>query len=47
MHTIQDRPVIVNGQIVIRPIMVIALMYNQLLDSRETVTFLSVFPFYR
>ncbi|KAF8903365.1 hypothetical protein CPB84DRAFT_1845895 [Gymnopilus junonius] len=41
MHTIKDRPVVVDGQIVIRPIMVIALTYDhRLLDGREAVTFL-------
>ncbi|KAF9233434.1 hypothetical protein BU15DRAFT_53902 [Melanogaster broomeanus] len=41
MHTIKDKPVVVNGQIVIRPIMVVALTYDhRLLDGREAVTFL-------
>ncbi|KAJ3546143.1 hypothetical protein NM688_g5545 [Phlebia brevispora] len=41
MHAIKERPVVVNGQIVIRPIMVIALTYDhRLLDGREAVTFL-------
>ena len=41
MHAIKDRPVVVNGQIVIRPIMVVALTYDhRLLDGREAVTFL-------
>jgi 2-oxoglutarate dehydrogenase E2 component (dihydrolipoamide succinyltransferase) len=41
MHTIKDRPVVVDGQIVIRPIMVVALTYDhRLLDGREAVTFL-------
>lgn len=41
MHSIKDRPVVVNGQIVIRPIMVVALTYDhRLLDGREAVTFL-------
>lgn len=41
MHTIKDRAVVVNGQIVIRPIMVVALTYDhRLLDGREAVTFL-------
>lgn len=41
MHTIKDRPVVVNGEIVIRPIMVVALTYDhRLLDGREAVTFL-------
>ncbi|KAF7318992.1 Dihydrolipoamide succinyltransferase [Mycena chlorophos] len=41
MHSIKDRPVVVDGQIVIRPIMVVALTYDhRLLDGREAVTFL-------
>ncbi|KAG8781226.1 2-oxoglutarate dehydrogenase complex E2 component [Serendipita sp. 397] len=41
MHAIKERPVVVNGQIVIRPIMVVALTYDhRLLDGREAVTFL-------
>jgi 2-oxoglutarate dehydrogenase E2 component (dihydrolipoamide succinyltransferase) len=41
MHTIKDKPVVVNGQIVIRPIMIVALTYDhRLLDGREAVTFL-------
>jgi 2-oxoglutarate dehydrogenase E2 component (dihydrolipoamide succinyltransferase) len=41
MHTIKDRAVVVDGQIVIRPIMVIALTYDhRLLDGREATTFL-------
>ncbi|KIM70430.1 hypothetical protein SCLCIDRAFT_1206559 [Scleroderma citrinum Foug A] len=41
MHTIKEKPVVVNGQIVIRPIMVIALTYDhRLLDGRDAVTFL-------
>ena len=41
MHTIKDRPVVVDGQIVIRPIMVVALTYDhRILDGREAVTFL-------
>lgn len=41
MHATKDRPVVVNGQIVIRPIMVVALTYDhRLLDGREAVTFL-------
>jgi hypothetical protein len=48
MHAIKERPVVVDGQIVIRPIMVVALTYDhRLLDGREAVTFLgkSFFPF--
>jgi hypothetical protein len=41
MHAIKERPVVVNGQIVIRPIMVVALTYDhRLMDGREAVTFL-------
>ncbi|TFK48966.1 dihydrolipoamide succinyltransferase [Heliocybe sulcata] len=41
MHAIKDRPVVVDGQIVIRPVMVVALTYDhRLLDGREAVTFL-------
>ncbi|KAJ7598789.1 dihydrolipoamide succinyltransferase [Mycena floridula] len=41
MHTIKDRAVVVNGEIVIRPIMIIALTYDhRLLDGREATTFL-------
>jgi len=41
MHAVKDKPVVVDGQIVIRPIMVIALTYDhRLLDGREAVTFL-------
>ena len=50
MHAIKDRPVVVDGQIVIRPIMVVALTYDhRLLDGREAVTFLgeSIFRWWR
>jgi len=41
MHTIQDRPVAVNGQVVIRPMMYVALSYDhRVVDGREAVTFL-------
>lgn len=43
MHSIKEKPVVVNGQIVIRPIMVVALTYDhRLLDGREAVTFLGM-----
>jgi len=46
MHAIKERPVVVNGQIVIRPIMVVALTYDhRLLDGREAVTFLGELSF--
>ncbi|KDE02983.1 hypothetical protein MVLG_06483 [Microbotryum lychnidis-dioicae p1A1 Lamole] len=41
MHAIKDRAVVVDSQIVIRPIMIVALTYDhRLLDGREAVTFL-------
>ncbi|MEX0331645.1 MAG: 2-oxoglutarate dehydrogenase complex dihydrolipoyllysine-residue succinyltransferase [Puniceicoccaceae bacterium] len=41
MHTIQDRPMAVNGEVVIRPMMYLALSYDhRLVDGREAVTFL-------
>lgn len=41
MHTIQERPVAVAGQVVIRPMMYLALSYDhRLVDGREAVTFL-------
>merc|ERR1712180_276555 len=41
MHGIFDRPVAINGKVVIRPMMYIALTYDhRLIDGREAVTFL-------
>ncbi len=41
MHTIQDRPVARDGQVVIRPMMYLALTYDhRIVDGREAVTFL-------
>ena len=41
MHTIQDRPVVIDGEIVIRPMMYLALSYDhRLLDGKEAVAFL-------
>jgi 2-oxoglutarate dehydrogenase E2 component (dihydrolipoamide succinyltransferase) len=41
MHKTQDRPVVVNGQIVIRPMMYLALSYDhRLVDGKDAVTFL-------
>ncbi|MBI2569068.1 MAG: 2-oxoglutarate dehydrogenase complex dihydrolipoyllysine-residue succinyltransferase [Candidatus Schekmanbacteria bacterium] len=41
MHAIQDRPVARDGQVVIRPMMYVALTYDhRLVDGREAVTFL-------
>jgi len=41
MHKIQERPVAENGQVVIRPMMYLALSYDhRLVDGREAVQFL-------
>jgi 2-oxoglutarate dehydrogenase E2 component (dihydrolipoamide succinyltransferase) len=41
MHAIQERPVAHDGQVVIRPMMYVALTYDhRLIDGREAVTFL-------
>lgn len=41
MHKIQDRPMVVNGQIVVRPMMYLALSYDhRIIDGRESVSFL-------
>jgi len=41
MHTIKKRPVVVDDEIVIRPMMYVALSYDhRLVDGREAVTFL-------
>jgi 2-oxoglutarate dehydrogenase E2 component (dihydrolipoamide succinyltransferase) len=41
MHATQDRPVARNGQVVIRPMMYVALTYDhRIVDGREAVTFL-------
>ncbi len=41
MHKIQERPVVVNGQIVIRPMMYLAVSYDhRIIDGRESVSFL-------
>ena len=41
MHAIKERPVVENGQIVIRPIMYLALSYDhRLIDGRDAVQFL-------
>jgi 2-oxoglutarate dehydrogenase E2 component (dihydrolipoamide succinyltransferase) len=41
MHSIQERPVAVNGQVVIRPMMYLALSYDhRIVDGKEAVTFL-------
>ncbi len=41
LHAIQDRPVAIDGQVVIRPMMYVALTYDhRIVDGREAVTFL-------
>ena len=41
MHKTQDRPVVVDGEIVIRPMMYLALSYDhQIIDGKEAVQFL-------
>jgi 2-oxoglutarate dehydrogenase E2 component (dihydrolipoamide succinyltransferase) len=41
MHAIKERPVVVNGEIVIRPMMYLALTYDhRIVDGREAVSFL-------
>jgi len=41
MHAIKERPVVENGQVVVRPIMYLALSYDhRLVDGREAVQFL-------
>jgi 2-oxoglutarate dehydrogenase E2 component (dihydrolipoamide succinyltransferase) len=41
MHKIQDRPMAVNGQVVIRPMMYLALSYDhRVIDGKEAVSFL-------
>ncbi len=41
MHNIVDRPVAVNGQVVIRPVMFLALSYDhRIIDGKESVSFL-------
>jgi 2-oxoglutarate dehydrogenase E2 component (dihydrolipoamide succinyltransferase) len=41
MHAIKERPVAVDGQVVIRPMMYLALSYDhRLIDGRESVGFL-------
>ena len=43
LHRIEDRPVVVDGQIVVRPMMYIALSYDhRLIDGREAVTALKI-----
>ncbi|MCB0289556.1 MAG: 2-oxo acid dehydrogenase subunit E2, partial [Calditrichaeota bacterium] len=41
MHNIVDRPVVVDGEIVVRPMMYLALSYDhRIIDGRESVSFL-------
>jgi 2-oxoglutarate dehydrogenase E2 component (dihydrolipoamide succinyltransferase) len=41
MHAIQDRPMVVDGEIVIRPMMYVALTYDhRIIDGKEAVQFL-------
>ncbi|WP_347301875.1 2-oxoglutarate dehydrogenase complex dihydrolipoyllysine-residue succinyltransferase [Croceibacterium sp. TMG7-5b_MA50] len=43
LHRIEDRPVAINGQVVIRPMMYIALSYDhRIIDGREAVTALKI-----
>jgi 2-oxoglutarate dehydrogenase E2 component (dihydrolipoamide succinyltransferase) len=41
MHKIQPRPMVVDGQVVVRPMMYLALTYDhRIIDGREAVQFL-------
>jgi 2-oxoglutarate dehydrogenase E2 component (dihydrolipoamide succinyltransferase) len=41
MNNIVERPVAINGQVVIRPVMYVALSYDhRIIDGRESVSFL-------
>ena len=41
MHNIVERPVAINGQVEVRPIMYLALSYDhRIIDGRESVSFL-------
>jgi 2-oxoglutarate dehydrogenase E2 component (dihydrolipoamide succinyltransferase) len=41
MHKIQERPIAINGQVVVRPMMYLALSYDhRIIDGRESVSFL-------
>ncbi len=41
MHNIVERPIAVNGEVVIRPMMYLALTYDhRVVDGREAVSFL-------
>jgi 2-oxoglutarate dehydrogenase E2 component (dihydrolipoamide succinyltransferase) len=42
MHKTQERPVVVNGEIKVRPMMYVALSYDhRIIDGRESVQFLA------
>ena len=41
MHKIEERPIALNGQVVIRPMMYVAMSYDhRIIDGRESVGFL-------
>src|SRR5688500_2300186 len=41
MHKIQERPVVIDGQVVVRPMMYVAVSYDhRIIDGRESVSFL-------
>jgi 2-oxoglutarate dehydrogenase E2 component (dihydrolipoamide succinyltransferase) len=41
MHRIEERPVVKNGQIVVRPMMYLAVSYDhRIIDGKDAVTFL-------
>jgi 2-oxoglutarate dehydrogenase E2 component (dihydrolipoamide succinyltransferase) len=41
MHKIQERPIAVNGQVVVKPMMYLAVSYDhRIIDGRESVSFL-------
>jgi 2-oxoglutarate dehydrogenase E2 component (dihydrolipoamide succinyltransferase) len=41
MHKIQERPVVVNSEVVVRPMMYLALSYDhRIIDGRDSVQFL-------
>ena len=42
MHKIMDRPIAIDGQVVVRPMMYVALSYDhRIIDGRESVGFLA------
>ncbi len=41
MHNIVERPIVKNGEVVVRPIMYVAMSYDhRIIDGRESVSFL-------